>query len=216
MKHKIIVFGGQGRTGHEVVKQALRAGYKVTVFTHRDSGISPKHENLRIIEGNARNGMTVDDAIQGHDIVINIIAPRLHDSKQYDISVVATKNILIAMKRQGITRYFGQCGAWATDHLQDASLPMRLAFLLYLPFRRIYAFKKQEDELVKNSGLDWTIIRAARLTNGRLTWPIRSFVETYKCKFYEVPSISRKSVAKFYIENIDNPEIIGKCMVILR
>lgn len=216
MKHKIIVFGGQGRTGSEVVKQALRAGHTVTVFTHRDNGSTPAHDNVRIIEGSARNGITVDEAIQGHDIVINIIAPRLHDSKQYDISVVATKNILIAMKRQSIDRYLGQCGAWATDHLNDASLPMRLAFLLYLPFRRIYAYKKQEDKLIVSSGLDWTVVRAARLTNGPLKWPIRVFTETYKCKFYEIPSISRKSVAKYYIENLENPEIIGKFMVVLK
>ncbi|MFO0882266.1 MAG: NAD(P)H-binding protein [Candidatus Saccharimonadales bacterium] len=216
MKHKLIVFGGQGRTGQEVVLRALRAGYKVTAFVHRDNGSLPAHKNLRIIEGNARDGLAVDSAITGHDVVINIIAPHLHDSKNYDISVEATKNILIAMKRQGITRYWGQCGAWATDHLHDASLPMQLGFKIFRPFRLIYKFKKHEDELVKKSGLNWTIVRAPVLTNGPLKWPVRMFFDSYKCKFYEIPRISRKSVAKFYIENLDSPELINKFIVILK
>ena len=210
------MFGGQGRTGQEVVRRALREGYQVTAFTHKNNRSLPTHQNLKIVEGNARDGMAVEAAIAGHDTVINIIAPHLHDSKHYDISVVATKNILIAMKRQGVSRYWGQCGAWATDHLQDASLPMQIAFKLFLPFRRIYAFKKQEDEIVRKSGLDWTIVRAPMLTNGPLKWPVRVSVDTYKCKFYEIPRISRKSVAKFYIENLDNTDVIGKFVVILK
>lgn len=215
MTHKIIVFGGQGRTGSEVVKLALQAGHSVTAFTHHDNGSLLPHKNLHIVEGDVRNVDTVTSAIIGHDVVINIIAPHLHDTKNYSVITAATTNILIAMKQQGIQRYWGQCGAWATDHFNEASIPMRIAFKLYRPFKRIYAYKKQEDHIVQTSGLDWTIVRAPLLTNGPLKWPVRVFTDTYKCRFYELPHISRKSVAKFYVENLDNPAIINKFMVIL-
>ncbi len=215
MAHNIIVFGGQGRTGSEVVLQALEAGHRVSVFTFHDSHIFEPNENLRIIEGNARDAESVTSAIRGHDTVINIVAPRLGDSKNYDISVVATKHIITGMQDNGIRRYWGQCGAWATEDLGDASLVMRLGFIFFLPLKHIYAYKKQEDEIVKASGLDWTIVQAALLSDGALQWPIRVFVDGYKCKFYEIPKISRKSVAKFYIENLDNNELIGKCPVVL-
>ena len=216
MTHSIIVFGGQGRTGSEVVLQALAAGHKVSAFTFRNNHTLPEHENLRIIEGNARDAKQVNAALAGHDTVINIIAPKLGDSKNYDISVVATSNILAGMKNQGITRYWGQCGAWATDNLSDASLPMRLGFIFFMPLKHVYAFKKQEDTLVKHSDLDWIIVRAPLLSNGKLTWPVKVFPNGYKCKFYEIPKISRASVAKFYIENLDNTELIRTCPVILK
>lgn len=213
--HNIIVFGGQGRTGSEVVLQALAAGHKVSAFTYRNNGSLPQHHNLRIVEGNARDAQQISDAIKSHDVVINIIAPRLGDKVNYDISLVATKNIIVGMHTHGVKRYFSQCGAWATEDLNDASLVMRVAQFFFIPLKQIYVFKKQEDQAVKQSGLDYTIVRAALLTDGPLKWPIRTFVDGYKCKFYEVPKISRKSVAKFYIENLHNDALIGKCPVVL-
>lgn len=215
MNRRIIVFGGQGRTGKEVVQQALNAGHKVSAFTFRNNDSLPKNNNLTILEGNARNQDDVTKAIKGHDIAINIIAPKIGDSKNYDISLIATQNIIKGMKANGVKRYFGQCGAWATEDLTDASIPMQLGFNIFLPLKNIYKYKKLEDKAVKSSDLQWTIVRAALLTNGPLKWPIRSCVNGYKCRFYEIPTISRKSVAKFYINNIDNPEIIYKCPVIL-
>jgi len=213
--HTIIVFGGQGRTGSEVVMQALAAGHHVSAFTYRDNHSLPAHQNLRIIEGDARNPHDVSRAIKGHDMVINIVAPRLGDSKNYDISVVATRHIIAGMQHNGVKRYWGQCGAWATENLRDASIFMQLGFLFFLPLKHVYKYKKQEDGLVKKSGLDWTIVRAPLLNDGPLAWPVRVFVHGYKCKFYEIPKISRKSVAKFYVENLDNSDLIGTCPVIL-
>lgn len=214
--HNIIVFGGQGRTGYEVVVQALAAGHRVSAFTYRDNGSLPAQENLTIIEGNARDAQVVSDAIRGHDIVINIVAPKLGDKKNYDISVAATKNIIAGMENNNVRRYFGQCGAWATDDKKDASRIMRIGFFFFLPLRHIYKFKRQENVLVRQSSLDYTIVRAALLTDGPLTWPIKAYPDGYKCSFFEIPKISRKSVAKFYIENLDNDQLIGKCPVILR
>jgi putative NADH-flavin reductase len=216
MVHSIIVFGGQGRTGSEVVVQALKAGHKVSVFTYNNNGSLRKNHNLTIVEGDARNINDVTNAIAGHDIVINIIAPKMGDSKNYDISLIATQNIINGMKANDISRYFGQCGAWATEDLSDASLFMRLGFKFFISLKRIYHFKKLEDTVVKKSGLNWTIVRAALLTNGPLEWPIRSFTNGYKCRFYEIPRISRKSVAKYYIENIDNPDLVNKCPVVMK
>lgn len=215
MTHNIIVFGGQGRTGKEVVLQALEAGLQVSAFTYKDNGSLPQHQNLKIIEGNARDAQQVSDAIRGHDTVINIVAPRLGDKKNYDISVEATSNILVGMKNNGVRRYWGQCGAWATEDINNASLVMRIALFFFVPLKAIYAYKKQEDVLIKQSGLDYTVVRAARLTDGPLKWPIRSFTNGYKCKFYEIPKISRKSVAKFYVANLDNSALIGAFPVVL-
>lgn len=213
--HHIIVFGGQGRTGREVVLQALEAGHNVTVFTYKNNGTLPESAKLRIIEGNARSAQAVADAIAGHDIVINIIAPRLFNKKNYDISVVATKNIIKGMKQHGVSRYFGQCGAWATENVSDASLPMRIGFIFFIPLRQVYKYKKLEDQVVQKSGLKWTIVRAALLTNGPLAWPIHAYPNGYKCRFYELPHISRKSVAKYYVSNLDNSDIVHKYPVVI-
>jgi nucleoside-diphosphate-sugar epimerase len=214
--HTIIVFGGAGRTGSEVVKTALANGHSVTAFVHRTpaAGVLPNHPNLKIVKGNARNSDEVKAAIASHDTVINIIAPKIGDRKNYDISVVATRNIVEAMQEVGVNRYIGQAGAWATEHFGDASIPMRLGFTFFWPLRQIYSFKKLEDKIVKGSDLNWTLVRCGLLTNGKQT-PIKVAITRYPCKIFEIPKISRKSVAAFHISIIDNPTFIRQTPVII-
>lgn len=212
---KIIIFGGQGRTGSEVTNLALKLGYEVSVFTFKDSGLFTPQPNLKIIEGNARNFDDVSDALAGHTAVINIIAPRLMDKNNYDISAVATKNILAGMKKHDIRRYQGQSGAWATEHLQDASLPMRLGFMFVPMFRGIYGVKKHEDTLVKASELNWTLVRCGLLTNKGTNPNIRVFKERYKCGLFEIPTISRKSVADFHLDILEDNEYYQQAPLII-
>jgi putative NADH-flavin reductase len=217
MAHKkIIVFGAQGRTGSLVVAEALKKGYEVSAFVYENNHSLPEdNQNLHIVEGDARKIESVKAACYGHSAVINIVAPRLNDRKNYDISEVATSNILQAMNDLGIRRYIGQSGAWATEFLSDASLPMRLGFLLVPMFRGIYFYKKQEDELIKQSELDWTIVRCGLLTDKPPQKSIKVFEKRYKCGLLEIPKISRHNVAKFHIAILDDQRTFQKCPIII-
>jgi putative NADH-flavin reductase len=212
-KHNIVIFGGQGRTGREVAILSAIDGHNVTVFAHHDNNIFPKNLGIKYVTGDVRNKDDVGRAIKGNEIVINIVAPKLFDKKNYDVSLVATKNIISEMKQANVKRYLSQCGAWATDNLDDASPPMRLVFSFFTPLKSIYRFKRREDREVINSGLDWTVFRAALLTDG-IAKKV-SVLDKYKCRFWEIPRVSRKSLAKIYLDNLDNPETYKKFLVVL-
>ncbi len=214
-KYSIIVFGGAGRTGSEVVKLALEQGYTVSAFVYHNppARILPDSPQLKIIEGNARDYQQVKAALTGHDVVINIIAPKIGDKKNYDISVVASQNIVKGMQELGIKRYIGQAGAWATEYIEDASLLMQIGFKVFWPLRQIYSFKKNEDRIVKDTPLNWTLVRCGILSNGKLA-PVKTHMPRYKCGLLEIPHISRKSVAQFHLDILDNPEYYKQTPVI--
>jgi putative NADH-flavin reductase len=213
----IIVFGGAGRTGSEVVKKALQMGHSVTAFAYSQpsENILPLDNKLRIQLGDAQNIDSVTSAIKGHDVVINIIAPRLFDSKNYPISEIATNNIIVAMQKLGVKRYIGQAGAWATDQLHDASPLMQLGFTFFLPLKHLYAFKKKEDAIVKNSGLDWTLVRCGLLTDKVPTSPYHIHLDRYKCGIFEIPKIRRVNVADFEIAILSDTTYYQKCPIII-
>jgi putative NADH-flavin reductase len=50
---KLFVIGAAGRTGREIVEQALARGQQVTAFVRSPEGIKFKNERLTVIEGNA-------------------------------------------------------------------------------------------------------------------------------------------------------------------
>lgn len=213
----VIVFGGAGRTGSEVVKRALQDGHSVTAFVYSQPSedILPKHSNLRIYVGDAKNSNNVLAAMKGNDVVINIIAPRLFDSKNYPISEIAAKNIVQAMKDLGVKRYIGQAGAWATDHLHDASILMQLGFIFFIPLKKLYSYKKKEDEIIKNSGLDWTLVRCGLLSNKPDLSSYQIHIDRYKCGIFEIPKIRRVNVADFEVAIINDANYYQKCPVII-
>ena len=214
---KVIVFGGAGRTGSIVVAKALQQGYAVTAFAYSKPapGILPEDKNLTVITGDAQKYEDVKKAIQGHDVVINIIAPRLFDSKNYPISEIAAKHIIGAMQELGVKRYIGQAGAWATDQLHDASWLMQLGFVFFLPLRNLYSYKKKEDAIVKASGLNWTLVRCALLSDKPEVTDYQVHINGYKCNPIEIPKIRRNNVADFEVKIINDKQYYQKCPVIL-
>jgi nucleoside-diphosphate-sugar epimerase len=215
--NNIIVFGGAGRTGREVVLQALAAGHKVSVFTRAEPSQDtlPPHNNLSLYIGDASNLKDVTAAIKDHDVVINIIAPRLFDKKHYPISEIATNNIISAMQALWVKRYIGQAGAWATEQLSDASPIMQLGFKIFLPLRQVYSYKKKEDAIVKNSGLDWTLVRCGVLTNTAQASKYRIFKKRYKCGLFEIPKIRRTNVANFELTILNDAAYYKTCPIII-
>ena len=84
----LFVIGATGRTGREVVEQALTRGHQMTAFVCSPEGIKVKNERLAVIEGDAMNEDKLANATQRHDAVVSTLGPRkvfkpasmLHDS----------------------------------------------------------------------------------------------------------------------------------------
>ena len=49
---KLFVIGATGRTGEEIVQQALARGYHVTAFVRSPEAVTMRHERLGVLEGN--------------------------------------------------------------------------------------------------------------------------------------------------------------------
>ena len=60
---KLFVIGATGRTGQEIVQQALDRGHKVTAFARSPESIALKNERLRILKGNATDESQLFEAM---------------------------------------------------------------------------------------------------------------------------------------------------------
>ena len=50
---KLFIIGATGRTGREIVKQALTRGHQVTAFVRSPEGMQLGSERVNVIKGNA-------------------------------------------------------------------------------------------------------------------------------------------------------------------
>ena len=62
---KLVVFGATGRTGSQVVEQALAAGHTVTAIARHPAAITIQHERLEVIQGDVLEPSTLAVAIAG-------------------------------------------------------------------------------------------------------------------------------------------------------
>ena len=108
LKSKILVTGGAGYIGTELVSQLLNSGYQVTVLDKKEN---PFDEKVKYIQGDLQNPARCVMACAGQEFVIHLAAkPRIPESfinpdEYFDNNVTGTRNILTAASAVGIRKF---------------------------------------------------------------------------------------------------------------
>ncbi len=203
----IVVFGGAGKTGAEVVQQAVDRGYKVRAFDLNRHNL-PSYENMTFVQGSVLNMADVIKATRGCSAVVSELGVKA-GSKQPLVSE-GNHTIVEAMKKTGVKRLITQSAFGALESWQH--LPWYLKLSARSPLlKEIYADKDRMEKIVRKSKLDWTIIRPVRLTNG--TKPELYHYGT-KIKLGLNPHISRADVAHFILNELEQNKFRNKAVTI--
>ena len=191
---RVLVFGAAGKMGTAVVKQAMIVGHDVTaVVRGAGEGTSP---NVRVMRGDASNRADVDAAMRGQQAVINTIGGKT-PWKDTGLETSAADTIVASMKANGVRRLLVTSMLGVGESKQHASLLVRLLVPTFL--RGADKDKAAMEAAVKSSGLDWTIIRPAILTDSVATGQVRVFQEGTVEKAHK---IAREDVAAFLIDQL--------------
>ncbi len=162
--NSIIVFGATGRSGSAVVKQALKAGYSVTAFVRDPGKMAMSDPKLRVVAGDILDPASVDRAVAGHDAVVSCLGAGLKGRVRSE----GTLNIIRAMERAGVSRLISQSSLGVGDSRANLNFFWkRIMFGLLL--RKAYADHGVQEHYIRESGLDWTIVRPASLTEEEAT-----------------------------------------------
>lgn len=205
---KLAVFGASGRTGRLVVAQALSVGHEVTAFVRDPARLALVHERLRIVTGAVQDPVRVAEAVRGTDAVVSTIGPVRGEPA--GIMVTAATNIVAAMRAQGVRRLVYMTGAGVVQP-QD---PPALAPRIMLPLMRLLAREVLEDAergvaAVSNSGLEWVIVRAPRLSDA----PARG---RYRHGYIKptLHALSRGDVAAFILQQLGDDTYLHQMPII--
>jgi putative NADH-flavin reductase len=163
---RLAIFGATGGTGLALTEQALQHGHSVRVLVRNPNRMPLVNANMRVVLGNAMDRESVNKTVLGSDAVLSCLGQR-NLVRNTRVVSEGTRLIMAVMKQHGLRRLFMESAFGAGESLALASLAERLVFatLLWAP----YQDKNLIEPEVKASGLDWTILRPVRLTNGPLT-----------------------------------------------
>ena len=168
---KVLLTGAFGNFGTTALHSLLEQGHEVRCFdlqTKANEKTAAKFENsIETIWGDVRNPDDLAKAVHDRDVVIHLafIVDMLKSDEQpewaWEINVGGTKNLLDAMKADpkpnklifaSSISVFGH-----TQHLE----PPRTLSDPDKPASTYARHKVECEELIKNSGLDWSILRIA-------------------------------------------------------
>ena len=200
---KVIIFGASGSIGRNLVGQAIEQGHAVTAFVRDPAGFDMQHDKLSIAVGDVLDAASVQKAVAGQDAVMCAIGA----GRKGGVRANGTRNIIAAMKATGVRRLICQSTLGIGDSWNNLN-----AFWKYLMFglfiRPAYLDHVEQEKLVRESDLDWSIVRPAAFIDGELTGEYRhGFPATVHDTRLE---ISRADVADFMLKNLVDKTYLHK------
>src|SRR6185295_4101194 len=161
----LLVIGASRGIGLETVKRALEAGHRVRAFARGAASIPLEAPALVKIAGDALDKTRVAAAVAGADAVIQSLgAPKGPQSILSGTTLFsqATRILIEAMRESGVRRLLTVTGLGAGDSRGHGSF-LYDAILFPLILKRVYDDKDVQEQMIKASGLEWTIARPGLL-----------------------------------------------------
>ena len=162
---KIALFGASGQTGQQFLIQALEKGYSVKALVRNLNSIPQKSPQLGLIQGDVLNLIDVEKTVEGCDVVISLFG-HVKNSPEW-LQSDGTNNIIKAMKKYKISKIVSLSGGGLPYPEKDEPKFMDkvIRTIMSIAVPKVLNDAIKHGELLRNSGLKWSIVRGPRLTN---------------------------------------------------
>lgn len=202
--HTIALFGGTGRTGKHVLDQALAAGHSVRMLARRPEAVAVASDHLVVIGGDVLDAATVAETVKGADVVVSVFG-HVKGSPP-TLQTDGTRTIVAAMKELEPSRIITLSGGGlpSKEHDRPKTADKIIRFLLQRISPQVLADAESHLEVLRESGLDWTVVRGPRLTDATPTG-------TYRVGWVGVNAstqIARGDLASFILTQIDDRKFV--------
>ena len=206
---RILVVGATGETGQQIVEQSLAQGHNVTALVRQPDRFDMQHPSLQVVKGDVLDPASLD-AVQGQDAVISSLGTKKIGFEPVTLLSEGTKNLLQAMERHSVKRLVCITGIGAGDSKGHGGL-LYDKLILPLILKRIYDDKDRQEAEIRQSNLDWTIVRPGGLTNDLAKGKYRVLTDLTGIT---AGKISRADVATFILQELTDDRYLHQAPLI--
>ncbi len=201
----IAITGATGRTGILAVEKLLNQGHSLRALYRNPNKIELQHPKLTWVKGDVLDLNSLHELVHGTSLVFNLFGQVKGGPK--DIQSLGTSNLVQAMKSAGVSRILSLSGGGlAFPDKDQPKLPdLLIRGIMKLMVPHLLRDAKDHAEVLKGSGLEWTIVRAPRLVNG----PEKNQYRVGWVGVHGSTKISREDLANYLIsqtEAFDYPQ----------
>lgn len=200
---KVVLLGASGFSGKEVLKELLDHNHKVTAVTRNKKSIDITHDNLIVKEGDVSNPDFLKSILTNQNAVINCLGIGGKGNSQPNSFVSDTTKILIQqMETTEVKRLICMSNVGAGNSMSFQPWIFRTFILPYFMkwLKVIIEDKNVMEAAVKNSSLDWTLVRCPNILDKPAKGKITSTLDGKGLKL----SITNQDLAKFMVQQLNN------------
>ena len=186
---KVLVLGAGGQIARRAVGMLADEDVELTLLLRDASKLADAPGSARVVEGDVLDREQLDPAVRGQDIVYGNLAGDLDAQAARIVESMTTADVgrLIFITALGIyDEVPGTFGEWNRRQIGPLLGPYRAA-----------------ADTIEESGLDYTILRPAWLTNADEV----SYEVTQKDEPFKGTEVSRKSVAALVTDIATTPDL---------
>lgn len=165
----------------------------------RDAARAILPSEIEILRGDLGDADHIRDTITGTKVVCCVFGPR---PPHIDVFCArATELIMDSMRRLEVQRLVCQTGAMIGGDVANWTLTVRLMVRMFRWQRpAVAADRMRQEKLVRESDLEWTLVKPPRLTDGLIRGRVAAGVDL---RIGLLSKISREDLASF---------LVGKCV----
>ncbi|MCG2666664.1 NAD(P)-dependent oxidoreductase [Bradyrhizobium sp. GCM10023182] len=206
---KILVLGATGGTGRQIVKQALARGHQVTALV-RSPEKAGDLNGARLVVGDVRDEKVLREVLRGQDAVVSALGTPASPFREVTLLSTATRALVQAMTAERVSRLVAITGMGAGDSRGHGGFLFdRVIFPLLL--KKVYADKDRQEAIVRESGLDWVLIRPTVLNDKPGRSSVRALTDLSD---FHGGSISRQDVATFVLDQLRSVDWLHRAPLI--
>ena len=200
---KAVVAGATGETGSRIVRELVARNIPVIGLVRdidRAKTILP--ESAELIQADVLKPETLTSSLKECTVLLCATGarPSFDPTEPYKVDYEGTKNLVNAAKAEGIEHFVLVSSMCVSQFFH----PLNLFWL-------ILYWKKQAEEYIQKSGLNYTIVRPGGLKNEDNS---DSIVMEKADTLFE-GSIPRQKVAQVCVEALSNPEARDKIVEVI-
>lgn len=201
----LLVIGGSGQTGRLVIDEALQRGHKITALIRNPSALRAR-EGLTIVKGTPVDPSNIEsafNAVQGDvpaGVIVTLSSP---SEKGTRVMSDAHENLIAAMKRHDVSKIATLSSFGVGSSLANINVLMQWA-IFNTSLKHPFIDHNHVDEILKRSGLNYVVLRPARLTLAKKK-PVQFLGDDGKGLgvFAGLGGISRASVAACLVDAVE-------------
>jgi putative NADH-flavin reductase len=172
---RLAIFGSTGPTGRALVSQSLDKGHDVTAAARNPTAVDATATRLQVVHADVLDRSSLDGVLSGVDAVLSAIGT--HGRQPTTVYSKGAANIRDAMHHAGVRRFVG-ISALPVGSRTELGVAERwiVVPLLSRFFGEVYADMTRMEQVLRDSDLDFTIMRPPQLTNKRATGQYRTAI----------------------------------------